>query len=295
MKKNIGYKILALIITIIIWLQISLLREQTTILNIPLKIIGISDNLYLVGASDLKIPVSVNGRGINILLYYISDPAINYNGENIVLGNNNLDMSILELSLPVNSNLRFSVVQNDYSMIITTDRIIQKRVPLIYEFASDRDKETLLADDFIFEDTYVTISGPGNEIQHIEQIYTETIRADIVRTRTHSIRLKSENEHVVIIPSIIDLIKTTDIIISKTLPFIPILHDHKTTIFPQRVTVKIEGKPDSLSLITINDISAYVNTDNVSDNTNAEIRFRIPDYVKIIDYTPKSVNVRISP
>ena len=295
MKKNLGYKILALVITIIIWLQISLLREQDTILNIPIRVVGISENLYIVGANELVIPINVTGRGIRILLYYLSDPFINYSGENITLGNNNIDLSILERSLPSNPYLLFSLIKSDISMTITTDRITQKRVPLIYDFNSDRDRETLLANDFIFEEIYVTLSGPGTELQSIEQVFTETIKADILKAKSQSIRLKSVNEHVVTIPSMIDLVKTTDMITSKTLPFIPIIHDDKFTIFPQRVTVKIEGKPDSLNLVTVNDISAFVVPDTSHDSANAEIRFRTPDYIKIIDYTPKSVNVRINP
>ena len=294
MKKNLGYKILALALTIIIWLQISLLREQDTVLNIPLKVIGISDNLYLVGANELIVPINVKGRGINILIYYLSDPFINYNGENITLGNNNLDLTVLEKSLPTNPYLRFSLLNSEFLMTINTDRISQKRVPLIYDFGSDRDRETLLANDFIFEEIYVTLSGPGTELQNIDQVFTETIKADILKARSQSIRLKSVNEHVVTIPSMIDLVKTTDMITSKTLPFIPIIHDEKITIFPQRVTVKIEGKPDSLNFVTVNDISAYVVHDLGPDITNADIQFRTPDYIKIIDYTPKSVNVRIN-
>ena len=293
MKKNLGYKILALVITLFIWLQISLLREQTTIINIPIRIIGISDDLYLMGVNELKVPINVHGRGINILIFYLSDPSINYNGENIILGNNIIDLGLLEQSLPINPKLRFSFVQSVINLTITTDKIVSKRVRLIYDFYSNIDKEALLANNYIFEDFFVTISGPGYQIESIEYVYTEIIKLDIIKDENPHIRVKPINEHVLTLPSVINLVKTTEMISSKTLPFIPIIHDEKVIIFPQRVTVKIEGKTDSLSLVGANDIIAYVAPDLHSDKEETEIRFRKPNFVNIIDYTPKSVSVQI--
>ena len=292
MKKNTGYKILAVIITILIWLQIGLLTDQTTVISVPLHLVNISDDLYLIGVNDLKIPLHIRGRGINIFTFYFSDPKITYNSEQFVLGNNALDFSMLEQSLPTHPNLRFSLIQKEIQITITTDTITQKRVPVTYDFASELDRQTLIQNDFLFDETYVTISGPGYEIQNIDEVFTEKLKVDILKQRTPDVRLKSVNENVIIIPALISLSKINDMIASKTLPFIPINHDEQVMIFPQRVTVKIEGKPDSLAQVSPDDITAFVTFDGNTDDTDIEISFQIPDHIKIIDYTPKTVNMR---
>jgi hypothetical protein len=293
MRNNLGYKIFALVITIFIWLQISLLREQNTTINIPVRIVGLTDNLYLYKNADVKIPVLVTGRGMYILMYYLSDPSIYYSGEDIRLGKYALDVKKIEKSIPTYSNLRFSVVDTEYSVEVTTDRIIQKKVPVIFEFISNKDKETLIADHYIFDDYFVTISGPGEEIQNIENIFTEHIKSDILKAKDKNIRLRPVNEHIVIVPPSIELMKTSDLVSSKTLAFIPILHNEsKVTIFPERVTVKIEGKLDSLYSVVAEDIVAYIDGNITEDTDQVEVYFSKPKYIRIIDYTPKYVSLK---
>jgi hypothetical protein len=285
-------KIFAVAITIIIWLQVNLLTEQCVTRDIPIRIDEVADNLYLYKNNDFRVPIKISGRGLDIIKFIFKGSSINYPGDSVTPGKYNLDYETLKNSLPEFGELKFTVIDKEQPLEVTTDRIMQKKVPVVYDFNSDKDKETLLNNNYLFEEYFVTISGPSQEVQNIEQVSSNKIKSDIMRARNKNITLKSVNEHIVIVPPTIELTKSTDITTTKTIQFIPIEHDQtKLDIFPQRVTVKIEGKLDTLNKITAEEITAYIQHDGRTNE--ADILFRKPDYIKIIDYTPEKVNVTV--
>lgn len=294
MKKNLAFKIFALISAIFIWFQINLLREQKTVLNMPVRIINVPDNLYLYKHSNLKIPVNVKGRGIHIVLFYLSSPSIDYNGQDIKLGNNLLDIKRLENSLPYHPHLSLSPHQSESEIVLTTDRMLQKEVPVQFSFNTNRDKEFLQSERYNLDNVSVQVMGPSLEIQKIESVFTEKLGSDIAKSKRRSIRIKPVNEHIVVIPPSVELQKITDIISTKTLSSLPIYYnDVKYSIFPERVSVKIEGKLDSLSLVKAEDISAFILDEDYQDNSMVNVFFKKPSFIKILDYTPKTVRVSV--
>ena len=278
----------ALLLSIIVWLIIKLLQEQTTTINFSIRIVNIPENIYIFDNKDIKIPVMVKGTGLNILVYYLSNASIDYNGSDIVMGDNFLDIERIRASLPYHKTLEFTTIQSDNPFIISTDRILQKRVPVVFDFYSERDRERFIENNYTFDDIYVTLSGPSVDIQRLDKVHSERISADFMKRKVISIRLVSVGEQVVIIPPFIELQQASEIISTRTFSFLPIHVSSDISIFPQRVTIIIEGKQDFLNTLTDNDIYAYV-TDN--DNNELDIHFTLPDNVKIVDFTPTKVSV----
>ena len=292
MKKKIWYGFFAFLIAVAIWYQINLLREQNVVINVPMRISNISDNFYILNRDELRVPIRVVGSGIYILIYYLSNPFINYNGAEMYIGSNVIDLSDSESILKYHPKLRFNIVQSDEDLVVEVDRVVQKRVPVIFDFVSERDRETLVSSNYIFDDVYISISGPESEINKIDYVHTEKINADAIKPRSPFVRLKYVNDFVI---STLELQKISDIISTRTLALIPIEHDTtKISLFPQRVSVKIEGKLDSLNALSSEDITAYVLGDLFEDDSDVNIHFRKPDHIKILDFTPQKVNVRVN-
>ena len=293
MKNTNTLKVLAVIVAIIIWFVINLLKEHTTMINHPIRIVNVPSNLYLFENEEISLPVMVSGTGINILLYYLTTPSIDYNGSDIVMGSNLLDMERLNSSLLHHVSLSFSIIPIENSFVVNTDRILQKRVPVLFDFFSDSDKEILLENDYNFDDIFVTLSGPSIELQRIDHAFTEKISSDILQRRRRNVHLKPINEHIVIMPAFIELTQASEVTSTRTIPFIPIKYDDSfLSIFPDRVSVIIEAKQDSLNMVTADDITAYILDYDVRDVTELNIYFMKPDFVRIVDFTPSKVSAR---
>jgi len=292
MNKNNSIKVLAVIIAIVGWFMINLLKEHTTVINFPIRIVNIPDNIHLFENESIRLPVIIQGKGINILHFYFTTPTIDYNGFDIVMGDNLLDLNRVESSLPNYKGLDISLLPIENTLLVTTDRILQKRVPVYFDFFSERDREILIENHYGFDDHFVTLLGPSVEIQKIDNVLTERVSADILKTNRRNIRLKSINDFVAIIPSFIELKQITETISTRTISFIPIdFNELNISIFPKRVSIILEGKQDSLNVITPDDIHAYVLDHEINNLMELNIYFQVPDFVKIVDFTPTKVNV----
>ncbi|MDD4156161.1 MAG: hypothetical protein PHY08_06260 [Candidatus Cloacimonetes bacterium] len=293
-KNNLNLKILALLIAIMIWFQITLLQEHQTIINIPIRVVNVSDNLYLYKQDSLKIPFRIKGKGIHLLIFHFSNPTIDYNGSNLTLGNNLINMETLKESLPYNPNIDFQSKKTEDLIILTTDKIQQKEIPVNLQFKSEQTRTNLINENYSINDLFVTISGPALEINKIESINSEEIDTDLIKSKKKFIRLLPVNEHIVIVPPQIELKQASEIIDTKTFSFIPIYHNSETyEIFPQRISIKIQGKRDSLKSISSEDIKAYIQDLDYSHNDEATVYFKPIPSIKIIDYTPKKVSIKI--
>ena len=292
MKKNNMLKIFAVVIAVIIWFLINLLKEQTTTINLPIRILNVPENIFIFENEEARASVMVHGTGINILLFYLREASIDYNGSDFVMGNNVIDIERLNSSLPKNKNLSFTAINTDNPIVINTYRILQKRIPVFFDFNSENDKQMFLENNYNFDDIYITISGPSVEIQRIDNIFTEKIGSDILRQRNKNIRFRSINENIVVIPPFIELEQVPDIIATRTLTAIPIVFDRDDiSIFPERVSVIIEGKQDLINQLSAEEIIAFILEHDLNETMELNVNFSVPDFVKIIDYTPMKVSV----
>jgi len=294
MKRNYKFMLLTFGVSVLIWLQINLLREQDTLINIPVQIINMPENLYLYPEVSIKMPVRVRGRGINILIFYFSDNYITCKAVNAVLGENSIETVSSDLTLPNIQNLSFFLLPTENNITFLTDRIQQKVVPIHFEFHSEKDRQTLIEDNFIFEDYFVTISGPSQLIQEINHVPSEKIGSEITKSTNHVVKINPTNAHIITVPQVIELQKVSDILITKTIIMIPIIYNkNKYSIFPDIVTVKVEGNQNIINGVTNTDILARIKDINYQDNDTTTLLFDVPLGVKVIDYTPNEVRVNI--
>jgi len=105
---------------------------------------------------------------------------------------------------------------------------------------------------------------------------------------------QSTNENTTLISTVIEPHSVVETIARRTIPLIPIQFDDSSlSIFPQRVTIIIEGEADLLNSLTVDDFVAYIPNINFTEVNEAEILFILPENVKVIDITPQRVTVNV--
>ena len=292
MNRKYWYLIFATILTIIIWLQLKLLEEQSIVENIPLRVINLPEDLS-VNAQNITIPMNISGQGISLSSYRLSDHIIQIDGSGFVLGDNIVELeSFIQRFALLFPDLNFSLINEQHSIVLKTETIMQKRVPVVLNFRSDNDKDYFLNANYSLEGYFVTVSGPSNLVQDIEYVYSEMININILRSRRQSIRLESTNENITLIPTVIEPHSVVEMIARRTIPLIPIQFDDSSlSIFPQRVTIIIEGEADLLNSLTADDFVAYIPKINLNGINEAEILLILPENVKVIDISPQRVTI----
>jgi len=294
MKPNYLFMFLTVIVSGFIWLQINLSKEQITLIEIPIKITNLPENLYLFPQTDIVVPVRVTGKGLYILFYYFNDHLLFYDGSQVSLGENTLDLTKIDYSSQKNTHLNFAAWQTEENTTFIADVILQKTVPVIYDFFSENDKISLQNNSYVFDEINVTISGPGQLINGVNSIFSDKIGAEILRSKNQIVRLQSPSEHIMVTPQSIELRLVTKTLSSKTLTMIPIAYNsQKYSIFPERVSVKIEGTMEALNSTTNADIVASINDADYRDLSTTRINLSVPENVKVLDFTPTTITVKV--
>lgn len=290
MKTNKWLKIIALLIAMLLWLQQTLLKEQKANLTIPVRVVNLPENLFLFKSDNMKINLQVKGLGVHILYFWATNPTLDFNGSALKLGKNTIKADSLIFYLSKNERLTFQPFQDTHNLIVTTDLIIQKKIPIEIVFASPEAEKYFYEHKISFDEKNVSISGPVQDINNIKKIRTVAIQEDDLKNIKNKISFDFNNDNIIVIPAQLSIHDDKIRLATKTLAYIPIEYNKTLyTIFPDRVSVIVEGKKDSLDLLTTEDIKAFI---EVGNQSNAEIRFEINKSLKIIDYTPQKVTVK---
>ena len=105
MKKNLVFKIFAILIAAVLWLQQVLLKDQTDRILIPVKYLDIPADLVISTDTLPLVPVTLSGRGLNFILLKFSEIFFEVDASNYHYGKNKLIVNESNLIIPERMNL----------------------------------------------------------------------------------------------------------------------------------------------------------------------------------------------
>ncbi len=293
MKKNLGLKLLVLLISIILWFQQTLLQEHTVTLAIPFKLVNIPSRLIPEPYSKKTVSTSVKARGIDILLMKFLDVHFRIDASKFSYGSNVINLSLSDLVLPEHVSIKLEKMEVKEKLVISMDRLVTKKKPIHINYVSVKDLEYFLKNKIDIANKRVKIRGALSAVKAVKKIESEKISRKMVKNGMINIRLIPPTENIVLLEPEITLRVVEQKSVSKTISLIPISYPqtNKVTIIPQKVSVMIRGPQNIINKIKRNDIEAYVDNEAIKKNGFAEIKFNIPKGITLVDYTPRQVQV----
>ena len=296
MKENLSLKILVLLISIFLWLQQTLLEDQTATLLVPIKLVNLPNDLVKEANSISSVPVKIVARGTDIFLTKALGAYFKIDAKDFRYGKNLLNISLSNLVLPEHFNITINklTVGNDFT--ISTDRMVTKSKYVHINYASAKDIEFFLENRINESRIKAKVRGPMSIVKPIKIIETEKISRKMLKNDKIVIRLLPPNEEVTLLNPVINLTVKQQKLINKTLSLIPIefSHDKNITIIPQKVTFMVRGPENIVNNLKNSSITPFIKDSNLKKDGFADINFQIPPGLKVIDYTPRKVQVIIN-
>jgi YbbR domain-containing protein len=155
------------------------------------------------------------------------------------------------------------------------------------------------SDDVSIKPSYVTLSGPGNVLEHIESWDTDSLTVDSVdeTVRTNVDLLPSKEGNVSVFPKSVQVVVPVDEFTEKEIS-IPVKlannHDYyKVKIFPQKVKVTFTTSLNRYAEMDedLFEASADLNLWQNSGYTTLPVRLsRRPAYCKIVKIEPQNID-----
>lgn len=293
MKKNLWIKVLVLVIAIFLWVQQVLLRTQTEEILVPVFLNNIPTNLAPVSSEFSKIPVMVSGRGLEILLLQFSDYSFQIDASDFKDGKNILPITRQQLDFSEKRDITVKNINLKDKLSIEMDKIISTRIKIKLRYQSSKDEEFFIKNKLTSTNKEVKISGPSAIVKKIGSIQTEKISKNMVKAGKLTVNLEKPDPQVQLADSQITLDVKQTKIITKTISLIPIdfPFDIQANIIPQKVSAMIRGPEEILDSLNNRNVTAKLKQEEVLKNKYVDVYFELPTGVKLLDYTPQSIQV----
>jgi YbbR domain-containing protein len=174
-----------------------------------------------------------------------------------------------------------------------------KRVPVRLISSINYQQQYAQSNDIVIKPSYVTLSGPGNALEHIESWDTDSLTVDSVdETVRTNVELQSSKEgNVSVFPKSVQVVVPVDEYTEKEI-YIPVKlvnnHDYyKVKIFPQKVKVTFTTSLNRFAQMDedLFEATADLNLWKVNGYTSLPVKLsRRPAYCKIVKIEPQNID-----
>jgi len=298
MERKTHVIVASIILSILVWLSVSMNNQYSVSIRVPLRILNLPDDLALANPVPRDIVVRIRGTGWELAAAYFSSTtsinvdAANFESRRIVLTSRDLGYSLdLGTSAEV---LGFT----PDSLMITTDTIITKEVAVIPRVTiQPRDNYAVVGPVRVSPDS-VWITGARRLLSRMESWYTERksfsgtsddidITLALSDTLARVVHVGSQS-----VEFQADIQQLTDNTF-KNVP-ITVINDRdsvKVLLLPPTVDVTVRGGIGLMSDLTADSFKATVDYEFLSRSTSSRFlpTMKLPALLKLISVQPDSI------
>ncbi len=291
--KSLNLKILVLLIVLMVWSVHHLMKTHHTQIELPVMFSNLSDDLILSPASSDQIEIFVEGKGFHVYNLIRTNNYIEINAKNFTYGSN--EVNVTEHDIVLQETVQPGTINFYLNRHINFDfdRIKRSKVKIIKRFLTLEDEMFFRQRNATISPAEVDIEGPEQIINKITNITTIPLSKNIVNDLHPVVELEIPEKVLGIKPDVVQIILEHQSYSSKTIPMINIEYPQHLgiIIIPQYATIKIEGSSENIAQIKPDMVRAYIEIEPDHNNDFAVTKFYVPDNVKLVDYTPRRVQV----
>ena len=286
-RENLGIKLFSLFLAAMIWVQIQFTSEHRSVVNIPVSLKNVPENLTLDKLPQ-SIPFYVKGKGLDIMKLELSKAHIIIDASNVQPGEGLISMADYRIDMPSSINLNFIGPVEKQDLAINAEEYHQKRVPVRLTFSDKSIQQKV--DNYSYEliPDKVTVFGPKSKLRKIGSIYSEPISEDLAAQKEFVVKLIPGSEDVSVSESQVRVKIISNETTQRVLDGIPLKISPGSDYFPREVAIKIAGSSEQVSRLNMTAITASPAQEADSDGM-CLVNVTVPPGIKVLGVTPSRV------
>ena len=270
-----------------------LLKHHIENILVPVEFENIPADLIFSDEKTMEIPVTIEARGMDFMFLKFSRMYFIEDCKGFRYGKNKLNISDTDLSYPDRISIVVKNILNKNDHIIFLDKSVTQKKPLDFQFDSAKDEEFFLKNKITDRHKKIEVKGPESVLNKYKTLQTEKITKKMLKNNKLHISLILPDERMQISEEVLvfDVEKTRQI--TKTISLIPISYplNMNISIIPQKVSAMIKGPEDIVNNLDNKTIIAKINSDKIKKRDFSEVDFELPAGVKLIEYTPRNIQI----
>ncbi len=286
LKENLGLRIFAIFLAIIIWFQSVLVSEHRTVLSFPLNLQSVPPGITIEELPQ-KIGFNVRGRGMDIIRLKMARPNVYIDASGISSTTKSISLQDYVIDLPENVNVTLLGPSETEQLQVQTDTFHQKKVPVKLDFANLYTRNSFEDLRYILNPENVTIFGPKSRLKNISMILTEEIDREVLSSNGARLSLIVPDPEISVSEAEVQLSisgtqESTKVFADISLP---------RAYIPSRVAVRVQAPALVLDRLNPDDLKVTL-SENPDEKGLYAVEIQSPDNVKVIAVTPDRVRAR---
>ena len=179
--ENIGVKLIALVVAMMIWFNASGQQEQKKNIVASLQFVNVPDSLTITGQPPSEVQLSITGTRRELLFMGFKRLEMRINLAQATPGRFKQRLAVSNLLLPPGVQQRDVRIISPLSVDVSLDRLITKRLGVAVMLSGALPANQLLNRVPVAQPAYVLVTGPENAVAPLEKLPTKPI--DLTRIR----------------------------------------------------------------------------------------------------------------
>jgi YbbR domain-containing protein len=257
---NLGLKLVALLLSVLVYLNVYTDRPATQIVSFPLQVVDLPDSLSVAGSIPAAVQVELRGTGKQLIRLRITEPPLKLSLAGIGVGHYERALTPADLPLPTTYEIEVDRIVSPRTVDLDIDRRLHKVIPVAARIEGVPSNGVFWSGAIAADPAAVEISGPSRTVAKLDSVLLSTV----------SIAAKHDTVHATVgADDLPDWCTMTPDQVSVTVPLEPATTRRVTlpitaprggedfTVMPDHVTVTISAPRAAMGATHLDDLHVY--------------------------------------
>jgi hypothetical protein len=173
---NLGIKLVALLLALLIYLNVYTDRPATLIVSFPIQIGDLADTLSLSGAVPSAVQAELRGTGKQLIRLRLTEPPVKISLAGVGAGHFERALTSADLPLPSDVEIQVERVVSPRTVELQVDRKRSRRLPVAARVEGLPAGGVVWTGMLDVEPATVEVSGPEKEIAALDSVRLDPVR-----------------------------------------------------------------------------------------------------------------------
>lgn len=301
LTENAGAKLIALVVAMFIWFNASGQQTVVQIRTVPISLENVPDSLVVTGSYAKEVEVSLTATKRRLLTMGFKRVRLVVDMAEGASGRQRVSLTPAQLDLPGGVDRRNVRIVSPTAIDVTLEPLVTERLQVVLETRGEVPDDLVLLDGALSVfPSWTSVRGPRTAVAGVSRISTEPLDLGRIReSGERELRLEYDRDRLTANPDRV----TASIRVSakgeRVLPNVPptVLVDSEdlvAQVFPNTVTLTLEGPTSVLDTLSSGDVSVLL---NLSGRGEAQYKVApeviLPSGVVLSEMSVDSLIVRI--
>lgn len=179
--SNIGVKLLALLVAVVIWFNAIGQQEDERLFVVPLQFASLADTLTVTGRVPREVQIAVTGTRRDLLLIEFKKISVSLNMNRSEPGRFTQRFSVSDVVLPPGVEPRKVRIVSPLLVDVTLEGLVTRRARVAVSLAGTLPGGQLLSSVPEAAPAWVMVTGPKSVVERMDKVFTKPI--DLARVK----------------------------------------------------------------------------------------------------------------